>query len=150
AGAQDPADASSTPTSTEAAGPGSPPSPVLAWRGEGPASPPNVVVAWRGATPGAGATSNAYLAPAVPMFRAQAKAKASSSNGEGSPVVDLFAGYSYLRFNTTTPTASENFNWHGATGAIAGNVNRWFSLVADFGFYRMKDLPPNASGSAYT
>ena len=39
---------------------------------------------------------------------------------------------------------------HGFTGALAGNVNRWFSLVGDFGVYRINDLPPSVTGSAYT
>jgi outer membrane protein OmpA-like peptidoglycan-associated protein len=72
--------------------------------------------------------------------------------------VDLFLGFSYIRFSTNTSvstlttvgTVKETFNELGFTGAIAGNVNRWFSLVGDFGVYRIKDLPPNVSGSAYT
>jgi outer membrane protein OmpA-like peptidoglycan-associated protein len=109
-------------------------------------------------SPDPGATSTGYLAPANSLFTAQAKTKSSSSNGDTHPAVDLFAGYSFVRFatNTTVPTATgttqsrESFNWHGFTGAIAGNVNRWFSLVGDFGAYRIKDVPPNVSGSAYT
>ena len=104
------------------------------------------------------ATSTAYLAPAESLFTAQAKSKSSSSSGEGHPAVDLFAGYSFVRFSTNTTVATpptlghvkETFNWHGFTGSIAGNVNRWFSLVGDFGVYRIKDVPPNVSGSAYT
>jgi outer membrane protein OmpA-like peptidoglycan-associated protein len=87
----------------------------------------------------------------------QAKSKATSkgASGETHPAVDLFLGFSYVRFSTNTAvtpsiTAKETFNWLGFTGAIAGNVNRWFSLVGDFGAYRIKDLPPNVSGSAYT
>ena len=65
------------------------------------------------------------------------------------PAVDLFAGYSYIRFRTDAGV-KEDFNLHGLTGALAGNVNRWFSLVGDFGVYRIKDLPPSVTGSAYT
>lgn len=109
-------------------------------------------------SPEPSATSGAYLAPANSLFAAQAKSKSSSSSSETHPAVDLFAGYSFVRFstNTTVPTpptlghVKETFNWHGFTGAIAGNVNRWFSLVGDFGVYRIKDVPPNVSGSAYT
>jgi outer membrane protein OmpA-like peptidoglycan-associated protein len=104
------------------------------------------------------ATSTGYLAPATSLFTAQAKTKSSSSNGETHPAVDLFVGYSFVRFstNTTVPTlptpshVKESFNWHGLEASLAGNVNRWFSLVGDFGVYRIKDLPPNVSGSAYT
>jgi outer membrane protein OmpA-like peptidoglycan-associated protein len=96
-------------------------------------------------------SSTAYLAPFIPMqsdTTAKPRAKATS-NGDTYPAVDLFVGYSYIRFRTDAGT-KEAFNTHGLTGALAGNVNRWFSLVADFGAYRIKDLPPAVTGSAYT
>jgi outer membrane protein OmpA-like peptidoglycan-associated protein len=100
--------------------------------------------------PGGSATSAAYLAPAIPVYPPpQAKAKASGSD-ETHPAVDLFIGYSFVRFSTNTSGTKESFNWHGLDASIAGNVNRWFSMVGDFGVYRIKDLPPNVSGSAYT
>jgi outer membrane protein OmpA-like peptidoglycan-associated protein len=80
---------------------------------------------------------------------AKTKTKAAD-NGDSYPKVDLFAGYSFVRFSTNTGGIKETFNWHGLTGALAGNVNRWFSLVGDFGVYRIKDLPRTVSGSAYT
>jgi len=98
-------------------------------------------------------SSTAYLAPFLPMqtdtAAPKAKTKAASS-GDSYPAVDLFVGYSFVRFSTNTGGIKEKFNWHGLTGALAGNVNRWFSLVGDFGFYRIKDLPRPVSGSAYT
>ncbi len=102
--------------------------------------------------PNATGSSTAYLAPFIPTQAtaapAQTKTK-TTSNGDTYPAVDLFAGYSYIRFRTDAGT-KEAFNLHGFTGALAGNVNRWFSLVGDFGVYRIKDLPPSVSGSAYT
>jgi outer membrane protein OmpA-like peptidoglycan-associated protein len=114
--------------------------------------------------PNATASSTGYLAPAIPMpmqDAAQApapkktKVKSSSGSSDTYPAVDLFVGYSFVRFSTNTfvnptTTIKETFNWHGLTGALAGNVNRWFSLVADIGAYRIKDLPPSITGSAYT
>jgi outer membrane protein OmpA-like peptidoglycan-associated protein len=97
-------------------------------------------------------SSTAYLAPFIPMQTDTAPAKTKTktdSNGNTYPAVDLFAGYSYIRFRTDAGT-EESFNLHGFTGALAGNVNRWFSLVGDFGVYRIKDLPPSVTGSAYT
>jgi len=95
-------------------------------------------------------SSTAYLAPFIPMQATTASSKTkTSSNGDTYPAVDLFAGYSYIRFRTDAGTV-ETFNTHGFTGALAGNVNRWFSLVGDFGAYRIKDLPPGVSASAYT
>src|SRR6266853_1805531 len=99
--------------------------------------------------PNASTNSTGYLAPAVPMFPPQAKTKATSSSSESYPAVDLFAGYSFVRFSTNAG-AKETFNWHGFNGSLAGNVNRWLSLVGDFGVYRIKDVPPRVSGSAYT
>ncbi|HXA84554.1 MAG TPA: OmpA family protein [Candidatus Dormibacteraeota bacterium] len=102
--------------------------------------------------PNAIANSTAYLAPFIPMQTETAKPKTktkAAGTDEGYPAVDLFVGYSFVRFSTNAG-AKETFNWHGVTGALAGNVNRWFSLVADFGAYRIKDLPRPVSGSAYT
>jgi outer membrane protein OmpA-like peptidoglycan-associated protein len=99
--------------------------------------------------PNASASSTAYLAPAIPM-PPQAKANAASSSSATYPAVDLFVGYSFVRFSTNAGGVKESFNWHGLTGALAGNVNRWFSLVGDFGAYRIKGLPPPVTGSAYT
>ena len=100
--------------------------------------------------PNAIGSSTAYLAPFIPTQATAAPAKTKTdSNGVTYPAVDLFAGYSYIRLRTDAGT-EEGFNLHGFTGALAGNVNRWFSLVGDFGVYRIKDLPPSITGSAYT
>ena len=96
-------------------------------------------------------SSTGYLAPVIPMLQQTAppaNANTSSTYRE-YPAVDLFVGYSYVRFRTDAGF-KEGFNWHGATGALAGNVNRWFSLVGDIGGYRIKSLPSGVSGSAYT
>ena len=94
--------------------------------------------------PNATASSTAYLATAIPM-----QAKASTKSGDTHPAADLFFGYSFIRFNTNAGV-KENFNEHGATAAIAGNVNRWFSVVGDFGFYTIRSLPPGVKAKAYT
>ncbi len=103
--------------------------------------------------PNATGSSTAYLAPFIPMQTDTAAAKTktkAAGNGDSYPAVDLFVGYSFVRFSTNTGGIKESFNWHGITGALAGNVNRWFSLVGDIGAYRIKDLPRTVSGSAYT
>src|SRR6185312_12855039 len=38
----------------------------------------------------------------------------------------------------------------GGTASIAGNVNRWLGLVADFGGYEVSGLPHGTSAKAYT
>src|ERR1700686_1291579 len=100
--------------------------------------------------PNAIAGSTGYLAPAIPMPPAQAKVNGPARSDDAYPAVDLFVGYSFIRFDPNVGGAKEKFNLHGITGALAGNVNRWFSLVADFGAYRIKDLPRTVTGSAYT
>jgi outer membrane protein OmpA-like peptidoglycan-associated protein len=107
------------------------------------------------AAPGSSAASNAYLAPTLPGFAWQAndkKAKAKSSSSSDSkitPAVDIFAGFSFVRFNPNVGGAKEHFNWYGADANIAGNVNRWFSLVADFAPYAVKDVPPGVKANSY-
>src|ERR1700760_1827899 len=92
-------------------------------------------------------TPTGDLPPVIPMEPMQTPSTRTSS-GDSYPAVDLFVGYSYVRFNTNT-TVNEHFNWHGVTGSLAGNVNRWFSLVADLSTYRMKKLTPGITGSSY-
>src|SRR5258707_4932827 len=103
--------------------------------------------------PNASDSATAYLAPFIPMQTEPAKPKTTkgkaTGTGDSYPAVDLFVGYSFVRFSTNAG-AKETFNWHGITGALAGNVNRWFSLVADFGAYRIRDVRRPVRGSAYT
>ena len=102
--------------------------------------------------PNATASSTAYLAPFIPM---QAELRQPRLKPRLTAMVTPIPRLISLRdirlcaFSTNAGT-KETFNWHGFTGALAGNVNRWFSLVGDFGVYRIKDLPPPVSGSAYT
>ncbi|HKD80735.1 MAG TPA: PKD domain-containing protein [Candidatus Angelobacter sp.] len=96
------------------------------------------------------ANSTGYLAPADSLFPPQAKAKSSSSSDETHPAVDIFAGYSFVRFSTHVGTVHEHFDWHGLGTSVAGNVNRWFSVVADFGFYTVKNVPSGVKASGYT
>src|SRR3954447_12401794 len=66
--------------------------------------------------PNATGSSTAYLAPFIPTQATAAPAKTkTTSNGDTYPAVDLFVGYSYVRFNTNAGR-SEHFNWQGRTG----------------------------------
>lgn len=77
--------------------------------------------------------------------------KTSASNqGEGTPAVELFGGYSYVRFFVNRPTTQEDFDFHGGTASISGNVNRWLGLVADFAGYKVADEPAGSSANFYT
>ncbi len=54
-----------------------------------------------------------------------------SAFAQETPSGELSVDYSYLRF--TGDGAGANF--HGASASIAGNVNSWLGVVADFGGY---------------
>jgi outer membrane protein OmpA-like peptidoglycan-associated protein len=92
--------------------------------------------------------ANPYFGNALAVVSAP-KANSSDQN-ENAPAVELFGGYSYIRFNDKRLLDKENFDLHGGTGSIAGNVNRWFGLVADFAGYKVTGLPSGTSGSAST
>ena len=74
----------------------------------------------------------------------------SSSQSEHAPAGEIFGGYSFSRFNVSTPSGKENFDQHGGTGSFAFNVNRWFGLVADFAGYHVTGLPPSTHGAFFT
>ena len=79
--------------------------------------------------------------------------KASSSSADDNsthPAAELFLGYSYIRFRPPAISGTDNFDLHGGTASLAGNVNRWFGLVGDFGGYKVSGLPSGASASFYT
>ncbi len=101
--------------------------------------------------------SDAYRAPNpdfgafLPKDSAPKTPSPSMAGEQGTPAAELFAGYSYLRFNPRVSGTSQTFDNHGGTASIAGNINNWFGLVADFGFYKVSgDLQPGSSGTAQT
>lgn len=55
---------------------------------------------------------------------------AIGSRAQDTPAAEVSAGYSYLRLGV-----SNGINENGGSISIAGNVNRWFGLVADVGGY---------------
>jgi len=101
--------------------------------------------------------SDAYRAPNpdfgafLPKDSAPKTPSPSMAGEQGTPAAELFAGYSYLRFNPRVNGTSQTFDNHGGTASIAGNINNWFGVVADFGFYKVSgDLQPGSSGTAQT
>ena len=61
--------------------------------------------------PNATGSSTAYLAPFIPTQATTASTKTkTASNGDTYPAVDLFAGYSYIRFRTDAGV-KEGFNY---------------------------------------
>jgi len=55
---------------------------------------------------------------------------AGSSYAQDAPKAEVSAGYSYLRLG-----GSGGVNQSGASFSVAGNVNSWFGVVGDLGFY---------------
>jgi opacity protein-like surface antigen len=52
----------------------------------------------------------------------------------GTPKVEIFGGYSYVRADLVI--SGTPISLHGASGSVAYNVNDWLGLVADVGYYR--------------
>jgi hypothetical protein len=55
------------------------------------------------------------------------------------PKAELFFGYNYVRVNAG-PTNVPSYNSNGASGQLAINLHRYFSLVADLGAYNNNDV----------
>lgn len=64
---------------------------------------------------------------------------ASSAKAQDEQKFDVFAGYSYLRANPSTPGIG-SFSLNGGSASIAYNVKPWLSAVADFGGYTNLNL----------
>lgn len=82
---------------------------------------------------------------AQPTPTPRSQSSSDSMRGENTPAVELFLGYSYVRFNTNTATPLGSVNEHfdfipGGVGELSGNVNNWLGLVADFGGYGLHDV----------
>lgn len=99
-------------------------------------------------------STSADFTPAHPYFGdltgQAAPQPPASSHDQGHPGGEVFLGYSYARFNVKSLGNKENFDFHGGTASIAGNVNRWLGLVADFGGYKISGLPSGTDGKAFT
>jgi hypothetical protein len=54
----------------------------------------------------------------------------STARGQETPAAELSAGYSYFRAG-----GHNGANLNGASISMAGNVNSWFGVVGDYGFY---------------
>src|SRR5262249_51418109 len=84
------------------------------------------------------------------------KGSAGSSAEENRPGGEIFLGYSYVRFNTSTAlvpggtVTNQAFDMiPGGVGQVNANVNRWFGVTADFAGYDLHDVP-NANAQLYT
>jgi outer membrane protein OmpA-like peptidoglycan-associated protein len=80
----------------------------------------------------------------------QAKKSSASSSDQETPKGEIFAGYSYIRFNMDSALVKKNFPVNGGSASITGNLNHWFGLVGDFGVYRFGNHPPGTSAHMFT
>ena len=58
---------------------------------------------------------------------------------EERKTIDVFAGYSYVRDNPSTPRAN-SFSLNGGNASVAYNFKNWLSGVADFGGYHSNNI----------
>lgn len=77
------------------------------------------------------------------------KVSSSADDNNTHPAGELFLGYSYIRFRAPAPFGTDSSDLHGGTASLAGNVNRWFGFVGDFGGYKVTD-PSRTSATFYT
>ena len=99
----------------------------------------------RGAKPSAGVADNgavdssvsSSVYPDAPMPMASMAAAMPYSEGmnRGTPKVELFLGYSYLRAVPTYATGNRLVWLNGGSANIAFNLNRYLGIVADVGAF---------------
>jgi hypothetical protein len=76
----------------------------------------------------------------MPMASMSSAAAFSAGPNAGTPKIELFLGYSYLRA-VPAPDAGNRLVWlNGGSASIAYNLNRYLGLVADFGGYTNSEV----------
>ena len=101
----------------------------------------------------ADSSTSLSLWPAAPMPSASMAAAMPYSEGlnRGTPKVELFLGYSYLRGMPDLEPANRLYWLNGGSMSIAFNFNRYLGLVADVGgFADSKIELPGTGGGAST
>jgi opacity protein-like surface antigen/outer membrane protein OmpA-like peptidoglycan-associated protein len=108
-----------------------------------------------GANDGMAADSSALFSlwPAAPMPSASTAAAMPYSEGlnRGTPKVEWFLGYSYLRGMPDLEPANRLYWLNGGSMSIAYNFNRYLGLVADLGGFADSKIEfPGTGGGAST
>jgi len=90
----------------------------------------------------------------IPSFSMEAAMPYSRGLDNGTPKIEWFMGYTYLRA-VPSLTAGNRLMWlNGGSTSVAFNLNRYFGIVGDFGGYNETRLllttgnPPGAVGPA--
>ncbi|MGD0912276.1 MAG: outer membrane beta-barrel protein [Terracidiphilus sp.] len=78
---------------------------------------------------------NAIASAPAPSFSMAAASPYAAGLNVGSPKVELFLGYSYLRAVPSLAAGNRLVWMNGGTASISFNFNRHLGLVADFGAY---------------
>ncbi len=76
-----------------------------------------------------------------------------SAAAQEAPQMEFSAGYSFFRFNPSTPSAVTGQNFHGISGSAAYNLAPWIGAVADVGWYHngnFAGFPLTANALSYT
>jgi outer membrane protein OmpA-like peptidoglycan-associated protein len=96
----------------------------------------------------------ASLAAPIPSFSMEAAMPGSRNPNGGTPKIEWFMGYAYLRA-VPSPAVGNRLMWlNGGSTSVAFNLNRYLGIVGDFGGYNETRLlltsgnPPSAIGSA--
>jgi len=70
-----------------------------------------------------------------------------SASAQDNPKVDIFGGYSYLRYSPNAGTgAPSSVNFNGGVGSISYNLNNWIGGVAEVAGYHAGTI--NVNGTA--
>lgn len=98
--------------------------------------------------------SSAAAAKAKPASPAAKPAPKRDESAYHWPRVELFGGYSYVRFNTSgsflTNSFSRSTNLNGGSGSIALNFNKHWGIVGDIGGYHNGDVSNNVDANLYS
>src|SRR4029077_16540129 len=98
--------------------------------------------------------SSASAAKAKPASPAAKPAPKRDESAYHWPRVELFGGYSYVRFNTSgsfgTTSFSRSTNLNGGSGSIALNFNKHWGIVGDIGAYHNGDVTNNVDANLYS
>lgn len=77
-----------------------------------------------------------FLISALFLFLSLSAVAQDTQGTQGTPKMEVFGGYSYLRANVV----GTGFNFNGGSGSFAFNPSHWWGLVADVGGYHNSDF----------
>jgi opacity protein-like surface antigen/outer membrane protein OmpA-like peptidoglycan-associated protein len=92
------------------------------------------------------ASFTAEPAASAPEYSQQTAMPYSDGMNIGTPRVEWFMGYSYLRAVPTLADGNRMVWLNGGSTSIAFNLNRYFGLVGDFGGFRDSEVRLSGTG----